>query len=301
MIFLKLKRAQVLNLVPRTAVIKRVMALIAGWMCALSMAQAGQVTVSNYPLLLLSNAVTAGTHDAKMLLETGDVGHHGSLAPSKVKLISDSDFVVWFGSELEQNLIKSLEHAPNAIALYRFNAFDRRSLREVDGRAKPDSFDPHLWLNPTNAKAIVRALTVVHTHANPDHKDTFERNRDAFEKRLDDAIDQLPKEYDLKKSRPYWAYHDAYQYLESTLNLRFVGALTPDHHLSPKASQIKHLNDTRPQAAMCLVSQMPVSDGIVEKLARPSVLVRQEDMSDGQDFVLAWSELARAMLACMAR
>lgn len=38
------------------------------------------VTVSNYPLYLLSNAVTEGTPvQATMLLKPGNIGHHGSL------------------------------------------------------------------------------------------------------------------------------------------------------------------------------------------------------------------------------
>ena len=47
-------------------------------------------------------------------------------------------------------------------------------------------------------------------------------------------------------ARPYWAYHDAYQYLERSLNLKFAGAMTDDPHVAPTVTQIKFLNDTRP-------------------------------------------------------
>ena len=33
------------------------------------------------------------------------------------------------------------------------------------------------------------------------------------------------------QARPYWSFHDAYQYIERPLNLRFAGALTDDHIL----------------------------------------------------------------------
>ena len=92
-------------------------------------AMAGMVSVSNYPLALLSHEVTQGQHDAKVLLTAGDVGHHGSLSPSKVKLVEDSDYVIWFGESLEQNLVKTLADAPNAISLLQFNAFNRLPLR----------------------------------------------------------------------------------------------------------------------------------------------------------------------------
>ena len=245
---------------------------------------AGTVTVSNYPLSLLSNAVTAGSESASVLLGAGDVGHHGSLSPSGVKLITDSQYVVWFGTELEQNLVNNLQNAPNAISLYRLNAFKRLPMRDINGAVREGSFDPHIWLDPDNAKAIVRALAVVHAHANPDKRPLYQANAHKFAQRMDAAVAQVLSD----TQRPYWAYHDAYQYLEKSAKLSFMGALTPDHHLSPKASQIKQLSSNRPKAQMCLVAQGEVSDGIRNKLGQVNVITRQEDMSDGDDFVVAW-------------
>lgn len=255
-------------------------------------ANADVVSVSNYPLLLLSNAVTKGGEPAQMLLSSGDVGHHGSLSPSKVKLVKDSRFVVWFGQELEQNLVNTLQNAPNAISLYRFNAFHRLPLRNIDGTPRPNTFDPHIWLEPTNAKAITRALAVIHGHADPANKALYQQNAQNFAKELDRAVSAIPQ-----KSMPYWAYHDAYHYLEKPANLRFVGALTPDHHLAPKASQIKLLNDNRPQVSMCLVSQQPISQGILNKLGKTSVAVLQ-DLSEYDDFVQAWTSSVQKIHAC---
>lgn len=258
-----------------------------------TMANADVVSVSNYPLLLLSNAVTKGAQPAQMLLSSGDVGHHGSLSPSKVKLVKDSRFVVWFGQELEQNLVNTLQNAPNAIALYRFKAFERLPLRQIDGVVRPNTFDPHIWLDPANAKAIVRALAVIHGHADPANKALYQKNAQNFATELDKAVRAISP-----KPMPYWAYHDAYQYLEKSAQLRFVGALTPDHHLSPKASQIKLLNDNRPQTSMCLVSQQNVSQGILNKLGSTSVVLLQEDLSDYDDFVQAWVASVQKIYAC---
>ena len=50
-------------------------------------AQAATVSVSNYPLFLLSQAVTEGAPSAKQLLQAGEVGHHGSISPGDIKAI----------------------------------------------------------------------------------------------------------------------------------------------------------------------------------------------------------------------
>lgn len=257
-------------------------------------AYAGEVSVSNYPLALLSQAVTAGKGDAHVLLSAGDVGHHGSLSPAALKQVHDSQFVVWFGESLEQNLTGTLKDAPNAISLFEFDAFRRLPMRDVDGNAVADSFDVHIWLDPENAKAIVAALTVIHSHAKPEFRADYEANAKAFYEKMDALVAAEHQ----KPSRPYWAYHDAYQYLESPLNLSFKGALTPDHHLSPKASRFRTLTQNRPEGVMCLASQMAVSAGVRDRLAPINVLVRQEDMSDDGDFLSAWKNTAAAFDTC---
>ncbi len=259
------------------------------------LAHAGTVTVSNYPLALLSHAVTQGVTPAEVLLSAGDVGHHGSLSPSKVKLVGDSDYVVWFGGELEQNLVKTLDKAPNAISLFKMKAFHRLPMRELDGTPRTDTLDPHIWLDPENAKAMVRALGVVHSHANPEHKALYAKNVQAFHQAMDKAVADLRRDH----QRPYWAYHDSFQYLESAANLSFAGALTLDHHLSPKASQFRVLNSERPALHMCLLSQSSVSDGIKNKLGKVTALTKQEDMSDGTDFIQTWQATVQEIYACI--
>lgn len=262
---------------------------------AFGVAHAGMVSVSNYPLALLSKAVTKDAAPAQVLLKAGDVGHHGELSPSSKKLILDSDYVVWFGGALEQNLVNALSDAPNAISLFKLNAFERLPLRRIDGTTYPDGFDTHIWLDPNNAKAIVRALVVIHSHANPKYKDQYIKNAAEFEMRINGAVAKVQSN---TKPLPYWAYHDSFQYLEKSANIRFAGALTSDEHLAPKISQIRHLSQTRPKAHMCILSQGKVSDGIINKLGNASAIVRQEDMSDGTDFVDVWRELVLAIRQC---
>ena len=191
--------------------------------------------------------------------------------------------------------MKSLRAAPNAISLLDMNAFIRHPLRNLDGTSRADTEDVHLWLDPVNARAIVRALTVIHSHANPENKAIYEANADAFVKNMDAAAAGIKR----AKAVPYWAYHDAYQYIEQAAGLKFSGALTPDHHLAPKASQFRVLNSARPQPVMCLVSQGAVSDGVKNKLGEVKTLILQEDMSGGAtDFIGAWTAAVQALQGC---
>jgi zinc transport system substrate-binding protein len=264
-------------------------------------AQAATVSVSNYPLFLLSQAVTEGSPPAKQLLQAGEVGHHGSISPGDIKAIQDSKFVVWFGEPLENNLAASLNTAPNAIALFEFDAFNRHPLRDVQGKPIAGTLDPHIWLDPENAKAMTRALAVIHSHANPQYKALYHANAQKFAQRMDRGVASFVKQAKGKQqTEPYWAYHDAYQYIESSTNLKLVGSLSTDHHLAPRASQIRWLNEKRPAKQMCLVSPSQPAKGLLAKLQAVKTTVQPEDMSNSKDFVSGWQTMAQQIYQCIS-
>lgn len=256
-----------------------------------------KVSVSNHPLYLLSQAVTKGTESATIkLLDVGDVGHHGSLSPQDKKDIKDSQFVVWFGADLEQNLTKALNDAPNAIALFDFKkGFTRYPRRDVTATVIEGSKDPHIWLDPNNAKAIVRALAVIHGHANPSYSDAYQKNVKAFEQEMDTLVAKHNK----NKPAAYWASHDAFQYIEAALNMKLAGTLTTDHEIPPKASQILWLKQNRPTTSMCLLSQGKQTKGIINKLNPVKTQVLIEDMSGHDSFTAAWDAYATAIETCL--
>lgn len=264
---------------------------------SISAQAANTVSVSNYPLFLLSEAVTKGAPSAKKLLNPGEVGHHGSISPKDIKTIQDSTFVVWFGAPLENNLAASLDSAPNAISLFAFDAFNRYPMRDVKGEPIANTLDTHIWLDPENAKAITRALAVIHSHADPKNKTLYQTNAQKFAQRMDRAVASQKRSG--QPVSPYWAYHDAYQYLEPGLNLQLAGSLTADHHLAPKASQIRQLSEQRPNKRMCLVTQSPAKTGLLAKLQPVNTTVQLEDMSASKDFVTGWSQMAQQIVKCI--
>lgn len=282
--------------------LKRSKCLMTGLVLTLSafgslQVQAATVSVSNHPMFLLSQAVTEGTPSANQILQAGNVGHHGSISPSDMKAIKDSKFVVWFGPSLESSLTGSLENAPNAIALFDFDAFNRHPLRDVTGAPIKGTLDPHIWLDPENAKAITRALAVIHSHANPEYKATYQANAKKFAQRMDQAVAKVQKI--TQKKRPYWAYHDAYQYIENAAKIRLAGSVSTDHHLSPKASQLRWLNEHRPTKQMCLVSQSQPAKGLLAKLQPVKTTIQAEDMSASKDFVSGWQTMAQQISQCI--
>ena len=257
-----------------------------------------ELSVSNHPLFLLSEAVTKGAPSAHQLLGSGEVGHHGSLSPSDIKTAKESRYVIWFGEALENNLANPLNKQANAIALFDLNAFNRQPMRDEKGQPIAGTLDPHIWLDPENAKGITRALAAIYSRANPNNADLYVRNARAFAKDMDAAVASVNK-IGAVQPKAYWAYHDAYQYIEPTLNIKMTGALTRDHHLPPKATQFRWLQQNRPNTTMCMVLQGPPRQGMLSKLQPLSTTVQQEDMTGATDFISGWKTMATQMVSCI--
>lgn len=130
----------------------------------------------------------------------------------------------------------------------------------------------------------------------PEHKDAYWANA----KRFAQEMLLTAQHYNSRSAaKSYWSYHDAYQYLERALNLKFAGALTDDPHVAPTLAQIKYLNDSRPSRNMCLLAEGHASKNQYRKLNPITFQAVDESMGGAGDFVLAWKKLAEQTHNCV--
>ncbi|MBC7750744.1 MAG: zinc ABC transporter substrate-binding protein [Candidatus Saccharibacteria bacterium] len=276
----------------------RLLVLVA-FSCAIvcfSSAQAGTLVASTHPLYLIAKAVTAGIEQPVLLLPPASSGHDINLRPSDRLLLKQSDFVIWFGRDYEAPLYDLLENQRNAIALFDLKAFHRLPLRDVKGRAIPQSLDPHIWLDPYNAIGIAYAIATVRAKQFPRYASQYMQNAKNFSVRLQHVV----RAEQSQKPRTYWAYHDAYHYLEKSLNLQFAGALTADPDLPPSMGQLIWLKQHRPHAnAVCLFAERQPNSALMRKLQPMDYYPIDEVMAASTDFIQGWQALAQRLEQCV--
>jgi len=261
----------------------------------MSAAQAGTLVATTHPLYLIAKAVTAGIEQPVALLPAASSGHDITLKPSDRILLKNADFVVWFGRDYEAPLTNLLEHQRNAIALFDLKAFRRLPLRDLRGQPIANSLDPHIWLDPANAIGIAYAIATVRAMQFPKLAPQYLHNAEIFSQQL---LAVAARER-VSSSRAYWAYHDAYQYLEPSVQLRFAGALTTDPELPPSVGQLLWLSQHRPHAdAVCVFAERPLSTALIEKLRPVQSYPIDEVMADANDFVLGWQALVQDLKRC---
>ena len=255
----------------------------------------GPMLVSTHPLYLIAKKITQDVEQPILLLKN-QTGHDVQLTPENRKSIQAAELVLWVGKEHEAPLEKLLGQQSKAISILNSGIIQPLPLRNTRGAALKDTVDTHVWLDPNNAVRIGFFIAALRSQQRPEHKQTYWNNARKFAKDMLQASQQYTA---TGQAKPYWAFHDAYQYLERSMNLKFAGALTDDPHVAVTLSQIKYLNDSRPYAKMCLLAESNASRSQYQKLGNINFQLVDENLSNQQDFVTAWQSLSKGVQSCV--
>ena len=260
-----------------------------------SLSWAEGLVVSTQPIYLIAKEITKGIETPTLLLAEQS-GHDVSLTPNHRKLIQEASLVVWLGKAHEAPLEKLLGDDNKAIALLDSGVLQTLPLRNTRGVAIKNSVDTHVWLDPNNAVRIGFFIAALRSQQMPEKREQYWNNAKQFAQSMLLTAQKYSRS---ATGKSYWAYHDAYQYLERPLNLKFAGALTDDPHVGATVAQIKYLNDNRPYRQMCLLAEGHASKNQYQKLGSIVFASVDESMSHEANFIQAWQSLANKAHDCV--
>lgn len=101
--------------------------------------------------------------------------------------------------------------------------------------------DPHIWLDPMNAKAMVHDIEEALVAADPDNAAKYKANAEATMAKLDSLIAEVTTELDPVKDRGFIVFHDAYQYFEKRFGISASGSITVSPEIIPGAERVKEI------------------------------------------------------------
>lgn len=213
---------------------------------ATTMARTKEIAVvaSVMPLHAIVSAVMVGAGRPRLLVNGGASPHDYAMRPSDAAALNDADLIIRVGDSFELFLAKPLE------AL----AGDARvvTLMSLSG----SDADPHIWLDPANAREIATRVVAALSDIDPGNRDIFAANADDFSARLDRLDEELRAQLAPVADVPYLVFHDAYGYFERRYGLARVGAVTINPQRKPGAQRIAALRETiRATGARCLFGE----------------------------------------------
>lgn len=113
---------------------------------------------------------------------------------------------------------------------------DHEHAGHSDGR-----FDAHVWLDPMNAKAMVREIEDALVAADPENTAKYEANAEATLARLDALIAEVAAELEPVKDKGFIVFHDAYHYFENRFGVTAAGSITVSPEAMPGAERVTEI------------------------------------------------------------
>ncbi len=101
--------------------------------------------------------------------------------------------------------------------------------------------DAHVWLDPDNARAMVGAIVVALSQADPENADTYRANGKSLSERLEGLEAETAEQLEPFKSVPYLTFHEAFRYFDNRFGLNGHGAITVDPERQPGVQRLKEI------------------------------------------------------------
>jgi len=241
---------------------------------------APDVVVSIKPIHSLVAAVMEGVGEPALIVEGAASPHTFTMKPSNARTVQEADLVFWMGPNMEAFLEKPLEALASDATVIEldeaqgltklpfreggaFEAHDHGEHEEAGHGEDHDhdhdheehsgetdehshdhgEFDTHLWLDPSNAKAMAVAIEKALSAADPENAKAYGANLEALSQKIDALDREIAGMVAPVKDKPFVVFHDAYQYFEDHYGVRVVGSITVSPEIMPGAERVREIQD----------------------------------------------------------
>jgi len=299
---------------------------LAGLMILMTLAQsqataAPKVVASVAPVHSLVAGVMEGVGAPALLVPAGASPHTFTMRPSDARRIDEADIVFWVGEGLESFLVKPLSALGNGRAVKLMEAADLKLLpyRDRNGdhehehahghdhRHEDAAHDAHVWLDPDNARRIVRHITLALTASDGAHRDLYTQNAKRLLNRIDSLNADLRARLEPVREAPFIVFHDAYQYLERAYGLNAAGSVTVRAEQPPGARRLREIRARIAESgARCVFAEPQFSASLVTTVtegtqARSALLdPLGADIEPGPDqYFVLMRNLADTLAVCL--
>jgi zinc transport system substrate-binding protein len=250
-------------------------------------ASAPQVVVTIKPIHALVSGVMDGVGTPYLLLSGGESPHSYSLRPSQVRQLRKAGVVIWVGPTIETFLTKMITTLSKKTYILRLIDLHGLSLLKVrKGKdweshhydEHPDNelqIDPHIWLDPENAKIIVQAIAQTLTKIDPNNSVHYQANASHLLDKLDKLDLSLKQQLASVKTVPFLVFHDAYQYFEHRYQLTVAGAINLSPENRPSVRRLYKLRvRLKKQQIRCVFSEPQFESALVATVIEGSSVRR---------------------------
>ncbi len=187
-----------------------------------------EVLATFYPLYDFAQNVGGNKVSVSLLVpETVDV-HDFEPTPSSIAAVSSANVLIYNGAGLEpwiQNVITSAGN-PNLITVDTSQGITPLPVSPQFQQGNR-TIDPHIWLNPENAKQQVNNILQGLIKADPTDSQYFTANANAYEAKLDELNTEAINATTNTATNTFITFHEAFAYFAKQYNVTQLSILGP--------------------------------------------------------------------------
>ena len=259
-----------------------------------------KVVASIKPIHSLVSYLMDGVGKPDLIVDGYASPHGFAMKPSHAKMLQNADLIFWVGEDLENFLekpLKSIAKKAEKIELMEINGLKKLKFRERNifeghddhghkekkhddhghkekkhddhGHEKHahGEYDPHIWLDPLNAKVILSEMAEHLIEKDPNNASVYKANLKKAHKALDNLTKKIKS--DLKGDFKSIVFHDAYQYFEKRFDVNVLGAFTVNTDVLPGAEQLAEIREIiEHDKVTCVFSEPQFNPDIIKAVAK---------------------------------
>lgn len=256
-----------------------------------------RVLTSFYPMYDFACKIGGDCIDVTNMVPSGTEPHDWEPSTNDLKNLEKSDVFIYNGADMEpwaDDLLVSRNDTLRVV-----EASENVELRMTDGEHEHahehegadhhhGDFDPHVWLDPENAKIEMEAIRDALCAADPENSTVFQSNYEKYAAELDALDAEFREKLAPLPNRTIVVAHEAFGYLCDAYGLTQVGieGLSPDSEPDP-GRMAEVIDFVREHSISTIFFEELVSPKVAEAIAsetgaQAKMLSPLEGLSDEQ-------------------
>lgn len=211
--------------------------------------EAKRVFVSILPQAYFAEQIGGEHIKISVLIPPGADPHTYEPTPQQMKDLTKADLYLKIGTlEFEEQWMERIKAANPHMRIVDTS----QSVEIIEG-------DPHIWLSPRLVKVQAQHIHDALAQMAPDHQEIFQRNHQAFQKRMDDLDGEIETTLSSAQVREFLVFHPSWGYYCRDYGLREIAI--EQEGKEPTAQEIARIIDEARHQGIKAVITSPQHSG----------------------------------------
>lgn len=261
------------------------------------------VYTSVYPIYDFSQKIGGEKVQVELLMPPGAQPHGWEPSAKDRAKVEESQIFLYNGLGLDPWAERMAETLSNeeiqTLALAEIDTIKPMTFTEDHDHEEDENhstYDPHVWLDPTNVEKMAEAIGNVFIEVDPANQKYYEENLKAFQKELQTLDEKFQQRLSSIKKRDFIVNHAAFGYLANRYDLNQIAITGLAPQAKPSPSKLKELTQVIREYDMHTIFMEELSSpkvvdvlaeetGVEVELLHPIGGLTQEEIDQGEDYL----------------